>query len=70
MAVVITVHINDQPTIVPLDMTVAGLIAERYAGRRWLAVAVDGDLVPRSTWPDRRLQDGAVVEVLSAVQGG
>lgn len=67
---VITVHINDQPTIVPLDMTVAGLIAERYAGRRWLAVAVDGDLVPRSTWPDRRLQDGAVVEVLTAVQGG
>jgi len=66
----ITVHINDQPTIVPLDMTVAGLIAERYAGRRWLAVAVDGDLVPRSTWPDRRLQDGAVVEVLTAVQGG
>ncbi len=67
---VITVHINDQPTIVPLGMTVAGLIAERYAGRRWLAVAVDGDLVPRSTWPDRRLQDGAVVEVLTAVQGG
>jgi len=66
----ITVHINDQPTIVPLDMTVAGLIADRYAGRRWLAVAVDGDLVPRSTWPDRRLQDGAVVEVLTAVQGG
>ncbi len=66
----ITVHINNQPTIVPLDMTVAGLIAERYAGRRWLAVAVDGDLVPRSTWPDRRLQDGAVVEVLTAVQGG
>jgi len=66
----ITVHINDQPTIVPLDMTVAGLIAERYAGRRWLAVAVDGDLVPRSTWPDRRLQEGAVVQVLTAVQGG
>lgn len=66
----ITVHINDQPTIVPLDMTVAGLIADRYAGRRWLAVAVDGDLVPRSTWPDRRLQDGAVVEILTAVQGG
>lgn len=66
----ITVHVNDQPTIVPLDMTVAGLIANRYAGRRWLAVAVDGDLVPRGTWPDRRLQDGAVVEVLTAVQGG
>ncbi len=66
----ITVHINDQPTIVPLNMTVAGLIAERYAGRRWLAVAVDGDLVPRSTWPDRRLQEGAVVQVLTAVQGG
>jgi sulfur carrier protein len=66
----ITVRINDQLTIVPLDMTVAGLIAERYAGRRWLAVAVDGDVVPRATWPDRRLHDGAVVEILTAVQGG
>jgi len=66
----ITVHINDQPTVLPPDMTVAALIAERYAGRRWLAVAVDGDVVPRATWPDRRLHDGAVIEILSAVQGG
>jgi len=66
----ISVRINDQPTIVPLDLTVAGLIAERYAGHRWLAVAVDGDVVPRATWPDRRLHDGAVVEILTAVQGG
>ena len=66
----ITVHINDAPTLMPPDMTVAALIAERYGDRRWLAVAVDGQLVPRTSWAEHLLCDGAAVEILTAVQGG
>jgi sulfur carrier protein len=33
-------------------------------------VAVDGEVVPKSTWPDRGLADGQAVEILKAVQGG
>jgi sulfur carrier protein len=35
-----------------------------------VAVAVDGEVVPRSRWTDRVLAEGEQVEVLQAVQGG
>ena len=35
-----------------------------------VAVAVDGEVVPRAEWPSVPLADGARVEVLTAVQGG
>jgi sulfur carrier protein len=35
-----------------------------------VAVAVDGDVVRRAEWAHTTLRDGAVVEVLTAVQGG
>lgn len=35
-----------------------------------VAVAVDGEVVPRAEWPSAALADGARVEVLTAVQGG
>ena len=37
---------------------------------RGLAVAVNGEVVPRHTWPATPLQDGDSVEILTAVQGG
>jgi sulfur carrier protein len=37
---------------------------------RGVAVAVDGEVVPRTEWPARRVNDGERVEALSAMQGG
>ena len=37
---------------------------------RGVAVAVDGEVVPRSEWAERRLEEGARVEVVGAIQGG
>jgi sulfur carrier protein len=37
---------------------------------RGVAVAVDGEVVPRAEWPERRINDGERVEALSAMQGG
>lgn len=37
---------------------------------RGLAVAVDGDVVPRGEWNETHLEAGQRVEVLRAVQGG
>jgi len=39
-------------------------------GRSGMAVAVNGEVVPRSRWPATELADGDQVEVLTAVQGG
>ncbi len=38
--------------------------------RTGFAVAVDGEVVPRSEWEHTALSEGQRVEVLQAVQGG
>jgi len=38
--------------------------------RRGMAVAVDAEVVPKSAWSTTRVQDGARVEIVAAVQGG
>ena len=40
------------------------------AARSGLAVAVDGEVIPRGEWSSTGLRDGQRVEVLQAVQGG
>ena len=40
------------------------------ADARGVAVAVDGEVIPRAQWEVFRLSEGARVEVLSAMQGG
>ena len=37
---------------------------------RGVAIAVDGEVVPRELWDTFTLEDSARVEVLSAMQGG
>jgi sulfur carrier protein len=64
--------VNGEPRDVPAGETVAGLLGrlELDPGRRGVAVAVDGEVVPRAKWDRRTIADGARVEVLSAMQGG
>jgi sulfur carrier protein len=52
--------------------TVAELLGQLGLGleARGVAVAVDGEVVPRSRWPRQTLADGARVEVVGAIQGG
>ena len=48
--------------------------AARAAGapedRRGVAVAVDGEVIPRGEWETTTLREGQAVEVLAAIQGG
>jgi sulfur carrier protein len=37
---------------------------------RGVAVALDGEVVPRAAWPRTELSEGCRVEVVAAVQGG
>ena len=39
-------------------------------GTRGVAVAVDAEVVPRGEWETTKIDDGARVEVLRAIQGG
>ena len=50
--------------------TLADLVARLVPSPKGVAAAVDGTVVPRRAWPGTPLTDGAVVEVVTAVQGG
>ncbi len=62
--------VNGESRTLPEQISVADLVGQLTGQRRGLAVAVNGDVVPRSAWGDNRLNDGDAVEVLTAVQGG
>ena len=51
-------------------VTVGDAVAELTGMHRGVAVAVNGEVVPRGRWAQTPLSDGDRVEVLSAAQGG
>ena len=67
-----SVLINGEQRDLPLDATVETAVVEAGVERegRGVAVAVDGEVVPRGRWSDTSLREGQQVEVLHAVQGG
>ena len=50
--------------------TIGALLADFELPDRGVAVAIDAEVVPRGEWGDRTIEDGANVEVVTAVQGG
>ena len=52
------------------DCTVAGLIDLLGLQGRRIAIAVNRDIVPHSTFANRKLATGDQVEILEAVGGG
>jgi sulfur carrier protein len=48
----------------------SALVARLTRAQRGVAVAVNGEVVPRSRWTGTQLRDGDRVEVLTAAQGG
>jgi sulfur carrier protein len=64
------VWINGQPHELPESATVTDALAALGAPPSGVAVAVDGEVVPRAGWSGQRLAADARIEVLTAVQGG
>jgi sulfur carrier protein len=46
------------------------VLAAGASNGRGVAVALDGEVVPRGEWATTEVRDGQQVEVLRAVQGG
>ncbi len=66
------VELNGEVVALPEGALVAEAVeASGAAGdQRGLAVAIDGEVVPRSEWGRTALREGQKVEVLAAIQGG
>jgi sulfur carrier protein len=64
--------LNGQPAEIPAGETVAFVLGRLglRTDARGVAVAVDGEVLPRACWETFALPDDARVEVLTAMQGG
>jgi sulfur carrier protein len=66
------IWVNGRPAEGREGATVAELLADLgvETAARGVAVAVDGEVVPRAEWARRPVPEGARVEALTAMQGG
>ncbi len=67
-----TIELNGKLIELEMGSSVAAVVerAGATAQRRGIAVAVDGEVVPRSAWERIGLREGQRVEVVGAIQGG
>jgi sulfur carrier protein len=64
---VIRVNGDDQPFV---EESVTEMLNRLSIETRGVAVAIDGDVVRRSEWSTTRIEDGGVIEIVTAVAGG
>jgi sulfur carrier protein len=67
-----TIELNGQAVELTQPASIGDAVERAGADpqRRGIAVAVDGEVVPRSAWDATRLREGQRVEVVGAIQGG
>jgi sulfur carrier protein len=69
--VAMTVVVNGSDREVGEGTTLQDLLPDGARnGGRGVAIAHNGDVVPRPTWSDIQVKDGDRVEILNAVGGG
>jgi thiazole synthase len=66
------IELNGESREIAADATLADAVRESgvEADARGVAVALDGEVVPRTEWDATPLAEGRSVEVLAAIQGG
>ncbi len=67
-----TITVNGEERPMPGDGAIPALLAafDVDPGERGVAVAINGEVVPRQEWNTRSLNAGDRVELVRAVQGG
>ena len=62
--------VNGTPHNVPTDTSVAQLLTLLNVGAGPIAVEVNGEIVPRSSFNNHRLQEHDRIEIVQAIGGG
>ena len=64
------INVNGESRIVPEGYTAAQLVSDMKLEGRRIAMEVNLEIVPRSTYADHALQAGDHIEIVHAVGGG
>lgn len=66
------VTVNGHPRELPEGVTVASVVELLNVApeARGVAVALDGEVVTRSRWPETAVGEGALIEIVGAIGGG
>jgi sulfur carrier protein len=64
------IYLNGEEMQIPETLDMAGLIELLELQGRRIAVEVNEELVPRSTFPGHQLQEQDRIEIIHAVGGG
>lgn len=62
--------VNGESTSTREGITLDELLAQLQLTGQRLAVELNGDIVPRSRWPEVRLGEGDRTEIVRAIGGG
>jgi len=66
----VRLRLNGEETELPDGCTIAEMVAQLDLSRRRIAVEVNRDIVPRTSFAEHVLCDGDVVEVVHFIGGG
>jgi sulfur carrier protein len=64
------IQVNGAPQVVPENVTLSALLERLSLSGKRLAVELNGEIVPRSTYGERQLRDRDVLEIVQAIGGG
>ena len=65
-----TIQINGEEHSLVLGLTLKALLHELSLSEEWVALAVNGQVLPKKSWASQVLSDGDRVEIVRAVGGG
>lgn len=70
MSASITVLLNDEHVELPVGATLTSMLGDLGIDGRGTAIARNGEVAPRSEWPQTAVADGDHIEILTVAQGG
>ena len=66
----IAVHINGAIKEIQTGTTISALTIDLDVAHKKIALEINGEIIPRSHFKSRILQDGDQIEIVTAVGGG
>jgi sulfur carrier protein len=64
------IFVNEQPLTIPADCNIEQLLAQLQSPLKGSAVAVNQNIVSRSTWTEYKLNEGDQISLFQAIAGG